>query len=82
MADWFVTSKMIKKLSTALYATDGLLFFDEHSGNPSFCSNEKGIRNVNLNNINLNDTNYEEDDPVIIILVRLLAWHSKFEKRK
>ena len=25
--DWFVTSKMIKKLFTALYANDGLLFF-------------------------------------------------------
>ena len=27
VSDWFVTSKMIKKLSTALYADDGLLFF-------------------------------------------------------
>ena len=25
--DWFVTSKMIKKLHTALYAKDDLLFF-------------------------------------------------------
>ena len=25
--DWFATSKMIKKLYTALYADDGLLFF-------------------------------------------------------
>ena len=25
--DWFVTSKMIKKLYTALYAHNGLLFF-------------------------------------------------------
>ena len=28
----FVTSKMIKKLYTALYADDGLVFFIEHSG--------------------------------------------------
>ena len=41
-----------------------------------------GILNVNLNNINLDDTNYEEDDPDTIILFRLLAWHSKFEKGK
>ena len=27
VSDWFVTSKMIKKLSAALYADDGLLFF-------------------------------------------------------
>ena len=25
--DWFVTSKMIKKLVTTLYTDDGLLFF-------------------------------------------------------
>ena len=41
-----------------------------------------GILNIDLNNINLNDTNYEEDDPYTIILIRLLAWHIKFEKRK
>ena len=33
-------------------------------------------------NINLVDTNYDEDDPDTITLVRLLAWHIKFEKRK
>ena len=31
-------------------------------------------------NINLDDANYDEDNPETIILVRLLAWHSKFEK--
>ena len=32
-------------------------------------------------NINLED-NFDEEDPNTIILIRLLAWHSKFEKRK
>ena len=36
-----------------------------------------GILNVNLNNINIDDTYYEENDPDTIILIRLLAWHSK-----
>ena len=80
--DWFATSKMIKKLSTALYADNGLLFFDEDSGNDTFCCNEVGMLSVNLNNINLDDNNHEEDDPNTIILIRLLAWHIKFEKRK
>ena len=35
-----------------------------------------------FNSINLNDTNYEEDDPDIIILVRFLAVHNKFKKLK
>ena len=34
-----------------------------------------GILNIDLNNINL-DHNFDEDDPDIIILIRLLAWHN------
>ena len=70
--DWFVTSKMIKKLYTALYADDDSLFFDEDSVNVIFCCNEMGILSVNLNNINP-DNNFAEDDPDTIILIRLLA---------
>ena len=49
--DWFVTSKMIKKLYTALYADDGLLFLDDYSDKVKFYCNEIGILSVNLNNI-------------------------------
>ena len=34
---WFVTSKMIEKIHTTLYVYDGLHFFDEDSGNVTFC---------------------------------------------
>ena len=40
-----------------------------------------GILNIDLNNINL-DNNFDEDDPDTIILIRLLAWHIRFEKHK
>ena len=80
--DWFVASKMIKKLFTALYGIENILYFNEYCSNVAFCCNEMGILSVNLNNINLDDTNYEEDDPDTIILIRLLAWHIKFEKGK
>ena len=40
-----------------------------------------GIPIINLNNINL-DNNFDEDDPDNIILIRLLASHSKFKKHK
>ena len=63
---------MIQKLYTALYA-DGLLFFDEDSGNVTFCYNEMGI----LSKINL-DNNCHEDDLDSIILIRLLAYHNEF----
>ena len=40
-----------------------------------------GVLNIELNNINL-DNDFEGDDPDTIILIRLLASHIKFEKRK
>ena len=70
--DWFVTSKMIKKLFTALYADDNILYFNEDSGNVVFSCNEMAILNVDINNISL-DNNFNEDDPYSIILIRLLA---------
>ena len=73
---------MIKKILTALYAYDKLLYFNEDSGDVIFCCNEISILRIDLNNINLSDTNYNEEDPENIIHVRLLAWQSKFEKPK
>ena len=72
---------MIQKLYTALYANDGLIFYDEDSGHVIFCCNEMCILSVNLNNISL-DHNFDEDDLDTIILIRLLALHSKSKKRK
>ena len=46
--DCFVTSKMIKKLVTALYADENILYFNEDSGN-------MGVLNIGLNNISLNN---------------------------
>ena len=79
---WFVTSKMIKKVFTALHANGNILCFNKDSNNLKFCCNEMGILSVNLNNINHDDSNYREDDPDTIILIKLLAWNIKFEKRK
>ena len=80
--DWFVTSKMIKILFTALYADENILYFNEDSSNAVFICNGMGIRNIDLNNFNLDNTNYDEDDPDAIIRVRPLACHIKLEKRK
>ena len=40
-----------------------------------------GDLNIDLNDNNL-DKNIDEDNPDTNILIRLLAWHIKFEKRK
>ena len=39
------------------------------------------VLSVNLKIINL-DNNFDECGPFTIILIRLLAWHSKFKKLK
>ena len=72
---------MIKKLFTALNADGNIHYFNEDSGNVAFICNGMDILNIDINNINL-DNNFDEDDPDAIILIRLLAWHIKFEKRK
>ena len=79
--DWFVASKMIKKLFTALYGIENILYFNEYCSNVTFCCNEMGILSVNLNNIYL-DNNFGENDPYAIIFLKLLAWHSNFKKCK
>ena len=79
VTDWFFTSKIIKKLFTALYADENILYFDEDFGNVVFDCNEMGILNVDFNCIKLGDKNFDEDDPDTNIHVRLLAWHIKFE---
>ena len=65
--DWFVTRKIIKKLFTDLHADEIILYFDADFGNVVFNCHEM-------------DINFDEDDSGTIILVRVLAWYSKFEK--
>ena len=71
--DCFFTSNMIKKLFTDLHYDEKILYLNEGSSNAVFNCHEIAILNIDLNNINLDDTNYEEDCPGTIILVRLLA---------
>ena len=47
--DWFVTSKMIKKLFIVLHTDENVLYFDKDSGNVGFNYNEMGILTIGLN---------------------------------
>ena len=69
---------MIENILTALSTDDNMLFFDEYSGDATFCCSQMGILSIDLSNINFYDTNYYEDDPKTIIHIR----HIKFKKRK
>ena len=79
--DCFLLSEIIKKLFTALYADENILYFNEGSCDTLFNCSGMGILNIDLNKINLND-NFDQDDPDTNFVIRLLAWHTKFEKRK
>ena len=61
-----------------MYADENVLYFHEDSDNVTFTCNGTSILCVNLNNIDLYDTNYEEDNPDAIILIKRFAWHIKF----
>ena len=80
--NWFVTSKMIKKLFTVLHTDENVIYFDEDFGNLVFNCNEIDIINTDLNYISLDNNDFNEDDSGTIIHVRRSAWHAKFEKRK
>ena len=79
--EYFVTSKMIKKLYTALYEDENIIYFNEDFGNIVFFCDKMGILNIDLNNINL-DNNFDEYDPDAIVFIRIFALHIKFEKHK
>ena len=70
-SDWFVINKVIKKLIVSLFRNDGILFFDEDSGNVTLSSDQMGILSVAFNNINLDDVAFDENDSETIIHVRL-----------
>ena len=56
-------------------------FFDKNYGNATFCSEEKGILNVDLNEITLNDVNFYENDPETMIHVRLMVYCNRLKQR-
>ena len=80
--DCFVTRKIIKKHFIALYPDKNILYFNEDSGDVIFKCNETGILNIDINNINLDNNFHDDDDLDTIVLMRLLAWHTIFGKRK
>ena len=69
LTDWFVTSKMIKKLHNAVFSNDGVVFGDIDSDTVTFYSNDIGLSNISLNNINPDDNNFDDYDPKTIIIL-------------
>ena len=68
--------------ASASYADETIIYFNKNFGAVKFCCNEMGILSADVNDVDLEDSNYDESDPETIFHVRILAWHSKLEKRK
>ena len=77
LSDWFATSKTIKKLKTALYTDENMLYFNGDSDNVVFHCNGMAIFTIDFNNTNL-DNNFDEDDPDTIIFIRVFVCQIKF----
>ena len=78
--DWFVKSKIPKKLHVALFANDDTLFLMKIL--LTFYANRMGILCVDVDKINLDNADFYEEDPETNIHIRHLAWRNKFEKCK
>ena len=78
-----VASKKLENFDNALHANDDILFYNEDFDKITFIANQRHVLFVDFDKINLdNDNNFDEDDPVTIIHIRPLAWHSKFKNHK
>ena len=74
---------MLEKLDNALHANDDILFYSEDFDKVLFIAFQIHILATGIDKTNLdNDKDFNENDPDTIIRVRLLAWRSKFKKRK
>ena len=74
---------MLEKFHYALLANDNIRFSNEDFHKVTFIPNQRNILAVDLDKINFdNGNNFDEDGSDTIIHFRLLAWCSKFKKRK
>ena len=72
--DWFVASKVNKKIDDDLFSNDDIIFVNEDFNYVTFLSDEMGILSVDIDDINLDDVSFDKDDPETLIHVRLTAW--------
>ena len=60
--DWFLTSKMIKRLNDALFANDDIIFINKDSNNITFSLSFTLTLSVDVDQIHPDDVDFDEDD--------------------
>ena len=81
VTDWFVKSKMIKRIDNAIFSNNYIIFVNEDANRVNFFSGEMVLFSVDHNKINLDVHDFDEDDPKTIIHVRPIAWRNRFQKK-
>ena len=69
--DWFVTSKIIKKLDNTVFSNGDIFFRDVDSNIITFLSDDMGFHTIDLNIIIFDGGNFDEDEPETIHHARL-----------
>ena len=76
-----VSSRVYTKI---LFSNNDIVLDFINSGTVRFSSDNMDILSIDLNNINLDDVTFHEDDPKIIIHVRLhiilITWHNRLKQ--
>ena len=75
--DWFVLNNMLEKRNV-VFSNDDIDLDDI----VTFFSNNISIVTIYFNNINLHSDYFDENNPETIVLVRLMAWCSRYKQRE
>ena len=71
---WFVTNKMLEKLGNVVFSND-----DMDLNDIDFFSDGMIVVTIDPNYISLDDDYFDEDNPISIVPVRLIAWCNRFK---
>ena len=80
--DWFVTSKMIRKLDILLFSNDYIVFGDLEFDFIIFFSSDIDLNSITLDKINLDDDDFDYCDPETINHVKLMSAIINIRKSK
>ena len=80
--NWFVTSKIIKKIDHFVFSSDDEVFGYIDSDIVTFFSNYIDLISIKLNNNNVDDENLDDCDPETFNHVKLMAWHNRYKQHK
>ena len=71
---WFVTNKVLENIDNVVLFNDDTDLDDRDSDIVLFSSNDIDLVTIGLNNVNFDGDNFDEDEAVNFVLVRITDW--------